>query len=241
MEQKYKSNESSSGSTTAQPRYSLRKGHGFWQLILAGQEAFFKHEQGAYYVKHLLLSPPPQPIHGLALALKINSLHKRPQAAAEVTSPLTGKTITPGDDARVDELALALEEAESARALRRTQLQLEAIVDNEDTSEPVREEALRDLTAIYDYQKRKAHRTTDAAQKAVRAVRMAITRLQRRLARATDTRGNPDTVLRAFAEHIDRYILTPSARYSRRKTTLAREGLAGSFTYEPPPGTYWSA
>src|SRR6266581_4739712 len=120
-------------SDTPTPRYILKRGHGFWHLTFAGQDAVFRHEQGAFYVAHLLLNPPEEPIHGLVLALRINSLHKRPTKVAEVVDPLTGEAIAPGADARVGELGLALEEAESAAALRRKQLELEAIIDDEET------------------------------------------------------------------------------------------------------------
>src|SRR6266851_1322948 len=63
------------------PHYALRKGFGFWELTFDGQSAVFKHEQGAFYVAYLLANPPPEPIHGLALALKIRAI--RGTAAGE--------------------------------------------------------------------------------------------------------------------------------------------------------------
>ena len=53
--------------------------------------------------------------------------------------------------------------------------------------------------------------------------------------------GQPNLVLRRFAEHIEKYILIPSARYSRHGRSQARTGLAGCFTYEPPEDVAWEA
>ena len=49
--------------------YALRRGLGFWELTFEGRQAIFKHEQGALYVACLLLDPPPEPMHAVALAL----------------------------------------------------------------------------------------------------------------------------------------------------------------------------
>ena len=54
----------------AKAQYSIRKHIAFWSLTFDGQEACFDHEQGAYYVAYLLLNPPEEPIHGMALEIK---------------------------------------------------------------------------------------------------------------------------------------------------------------------------
>jgi hypothetical protein len=58
-----------------QPRYALRKGLGCWGLTFDGKSAVLMHEQGIYYVAYLLMNPAEEPIHGLALALKIKALY----------------------------------------------------------------------------------------------------------------------------------------------------------------------
>jgi hypothetical protein len=55
-------------------QYALRRGLGFWELTFEGKQAIFKHEQGALYVACLLLDPPSEPIHALALALKAKEM-----------------------------------------------------------------------------------------------------------------------------------------------------------------------
>jgi hypothetical protein len=140
-----------------------------------------------------------------------------------------------------DEYNLQLDEAKAAWALRQNQLKLEAIVDDETQDEPVRAEALRELEAIYDFQKKRASATTCAAERAVRTVRMAIKRFHKRLQASTDFDGHPHPVLRPFAFHLEQYLMLPSGRYSGLHRTRARTGLAGRFTYEPPPGVVWTA
>src|ERR1017187_4970274 len=51
-------------------RYALRRGLGTGELTFEGRRDSFSDEQGAEYVVWLLLHPPPQPIHAVALALE---------------------------------------------------------------------------------------------------------------------------------------------------------------------------
>src|SRR5437773_2606819 len=91
-----KTKTSNGGSNRSRrPRYSLRKHIAFWALTFEGREAVFDHEQGAYYVAYLLLHQPPEPIHGMALALKTNAIYGvrfDPSAESLFRNPLTGKT-----------------------------------------------------------------------------------------------------------------------------------------------------
>src|SRR5207253_1689579 len=86
--------------------------------------------------------------------------------------------------AAIQQRGLGLDDAETARALLRKQRELEVILDDENELEPVKAEALRELEAIIQFQKRHGRRSEDNAQKAVRAVRKAIQRFHLRLARA---------------------------------------------------------
>ena len=122
----------------------------------------------------------------------------------------------------------------------RKQKELEAILDDDAESEPVKAEALRELEAIVDFQRRHGSRTEDNAEKTVRAVRRAITRLHERLEQAKDASGRPHPVLGPFAAHLKKHLLSPSFRYSGHGGARDRGGFAGCFTYEPPPGVTWS-
>jgi hypothetical protein len=50
-------------------QYALHQGPDGWELTFEGREVTSKHELGALYVAYLLLHPPQEPIHGVALAL----------------------------------------------------------------------------------------------------------------------------------------------------------------------------
>jgi len=142
--------------------------------------------------------------------------------------------------ARIQERSPSLDDAAAMRAVLRTQTELEALLEDEDQIEPVKGQAMRDLKALYDYEQTNCPRVTDTAQKAARTVRMAIKRLYRRLATAVDSDGHPHPVLRLFAGHLEKHLLIPSARFSCRTGGRNSTGLAGCFTYEPPPGVIWA-
>jgi hypothetical protein len=222
------------------PKYSLRKGAGFWELTFNGRRAAFKHDQGAAYVAYLLLNPPPEPIHALDLATRIAVLQGKQPVSAEVADPATGQTVLLSADARIQERSPELDNAIATRAVLRKQEELEELLQDEDQIEPIRLEAQRDLIALYDYEKSTGPKVRDSAQKAVRAVRMAINRFYARLLNSRDATGNPHPVLREFAAHLEKHLLLPSARHTLARGRLTRSELAGRFTYEPPPGVTWS-
>ena len=209
------------------PRYSLRKGLGVWQLLFDGEEALLQHEQGIHYVAWLLRHPAGMPLHGLELAAKAAPARARSnnRAAAGIA-----------EDAALLQRNLGMDDAEAARALWRKQRELEAIIESDDESEPVKSEASRELEAMAGFQAKHLRRGVDASQRAVLAVRRAIQRFHRHLEQAVDAAGKPHRVLRAFAAHLERHILAPSRRWagSRRSGSYA-----GCFTYEPPAGVEW--
>ena len=171
---------------------------------------------------------------------KIPELYRQQLGLPQLTDPATGKVASLESHARIQERSLALDDAETIRALFKKQKQLEAILDSDDQSEPVKAEALRELEAIYQFQRKHAYRSNDAAQRTAETVRKSIRRLHQHLSKALDEKGSPHATLRAFAQHIDKHILTPSARYSSPGGAPARAGLAASLTYQPPQGISWA-
>jgi len=220
--------------------YSLRRGMGVWHLRFAGSDADLKHEKAILYVSYLFTNPPIVPLHALDLCARIQSTSQRQYGLEQIADPATGKAAPLAAQARIQERSLSLDDAEVLLALRSKEKELEAILDDDDESEPVKAEAARELEALAQYQRQHSRRTEDNAQRAVRAVRRALTRFHQRLFAARDAHGNPHPVLHPFAEHIEKYLLIPSARYSG-KGGRARGGLAGCFTYEPPPGVKWTS
>jgi hypothetical protein len=157
-------------------------------------------------------------MHAVLLALKARKMFGEPVDESDL----------------IQQRSMGLDDAETMRALRARERELENLLRDEDQTDPVREEALRELKEIADFQRKSPWRTRDNAQKCVRAVSMAITRLHKHLAEARDIHGRPDLVSRAFANHINRRILIPSGRGGNHGGARFITSDAGCFTYKPP-------
>src|ERR1035437_3688802 len=213
-----------SGSNSRDSRqYALQRGLGFWELTFEGRQAIFKHELGALYVGCLLLDPPSEPVHAVALALKSRELGGQTPGPAEVTQ----------------QRSMGLDDAAAVRALWHRQRALERVLEDDQESEPVKTEALRELEEITEFLRKSPWRSRGGAERCVRAVTRAVKRLHARLARAVDSKGQPHPVLRGFALHLHEYLLVPSGRGGGYARAQAGSGSAGCFAYEPPPGVIW--
>jgi hypothetical protein len=206
------------------PQYVLRRGLGTWEVTFAGGRDSFVEQRGAEYVVWLLLHPPPQPIHAVAMALEARH---RPGC-------------TPGAEDVIEQRNLGLDDAEAVRNLRRKVRQLEEVLKDERRKEPAKAEARRQREEIVEWLRKNAWRTQDSTQKAVRAVGRAIKRLHRHLAGAVDAEGSSHPVLRAFADHLWEHLLVPSGLGGGPGAWRAAATSGGCFTYEPPPGVVWS-
>jgi hypothetical protein len=224
----------------ASPRYALRKGLGAWELTFNGRRAVLKHEQGIHYVTYLLTHSPAEPIHALDLATRLAGADSKASGITEIADPATGCPLPLDRHSRLQERGLGLDAAETMRRVLRTQNELEAILEDPDTIQPVKEEVQRELIDLYRYEEANTARTRDSAQRCVRAVRMAIRRFHGHLAAAVNAQGRPNPVLRAFGDHLELFLLIPSARYSGQSRLHAKAGGTGCFTYEPPPGITWA-
>src|ERR1035437_4667514 len=186
-----------SGSNSRDSRqYALQRGLGFWELTFEGRQAIFKHELGALYVGCLLLDPPSEPVHAVALALKAKEMGGQAPGPAEV----------------IQQRSMGLDDAAAVRALWRRQRALEAVLEDDQESEPVKAEALRELEEITEFLRKSPWRSRGGAERCVRAVAMAIRRFYSHLAGAVDAQGEPHPVLRGFAGHLREHLLTPSGR-----------------------------
>jgi len=215
---------STSRSHPERDQYALHRGPDGWDLTFEGREATFKHELGANYVAYLLLHPPQEPIHGVALAL-----HAREKL---------GQPVNP--DEALHERVMGLEDAASVRTLWRRQRELERVLEDRHEIEPAKAAALRELEEITEHLRQSPWLSRHGAERCALAVNLAIKRLHARLAAAVDAAGKPDAVLRAFALHLHEYLLVPSGRggaYARRRSVPK---LPGCFTYEPPTGVVWN-
>ncbi|MCX6929479.1 MAG: hypothetical protein NT154_40630 [Verrucomicrobia bacterium] len=211
------------GHDSAGCQYALRRGKQYWALVFEGREAIFKHELGALYVSYLLGERPPEPIHGVVLALKAR------EKMGQVGS-LAGEG---------EQQEMGLEAAAAVRALWRRQRELERVLADRLEIEPVKAEALRELEEVTEFLRKSPWLSRHGAERCARAVGEAIRRFHARLAGALDAEGKPDEVLQAFARHLHEYLLVPSGRGCGRAGCWVAAVPAGCFTYEPPTGVVW--
>jgi hypothetical protein len=129
---------------------------------------------------------------------------------------------------------LAGDDGESMAALRKARREYQAVLDDDDAMEDEKEEAQQKLEEINAWARKHVRGTVGGDQKQARAIRQAIRRLLLYLAKADDV------TLRAFGEHVDRYLWQPSSRSVGRRSARVKAGLAARFTYEPPAGVRWS-
>jgi hypothetical protein len=145
--------------------YALRRESGLWHLTFEGRQATFKHELGALYVAYLLLNPPKEPLHAVALALKAREMAEKPAGPDEVLA----------------EQSMGLEDAAAVRALWRRQRELERVLADRLEIEPTKAEALRELEEITEHLRKSPWLSRHGAERCVRAVAVAIKRLHARL------------------------------------------------------------
>jgi hypothetical protein len=217
--------------------YRLSRLRGLWELVFDGKVAQFKHEKGAGYVARLLNEPLP--IHALDLTGKsrgwtsdarVSAQKRRSEASLREVIEIGGI---------VQERCASLDDTEARQALIERRRQLEAVVTDPKAPFLKREQARLDIQAIAKFLRASPRRPPNNAQRAARAVRMAIKRFHHNLGTAVDERGKRDRVLTAFAEHLKHHLLTPSARFSSPKARQARGELTGSFVYERPATVVW--
>jgi hypothetical protein len=214
----------------ANPLYALRKGLGVWELYFDGQRVLLKHERGLFYVYWLLYHPDETPIHAIDLMAKVPEIYRQQLGLAPLVDPVTGKVAPLLSGARLQERSLALDDRQAMRAIFKKEKELEAILDSEDESEPVKAEALREFEEIVEFQKHHARRSKDSARMAAHSVRQALNRFVSSLLGATGTDGTPDKTLGALATHIKNHILLPSATARTHP---------GCFAYDSPQGLTW--
>ncbi len=196
--------------------YVIRQGLRVWKVVFDGKEAELKDEKGLHYVAYLLKNPPMSPIHGVELAALL------------------------GSRAAIQELSLRREDATALLEIQREAKELAAVREDPEASDMEKDEARQRLQELAELRAQGAKHPESNAERTVRAVRKAIQRLHRRLATAKDRHGKPHPVLRPFALHLEKHLLNPSARFAGHGSARVKAGVAGCFTYEPPPGVSWS-
>jgi hypothetical protein len=214
----YKKRSSQGGAAVAEKgRYVLRRGLGGWWLVFGGQASVLWDDKAVSCVAVLLLDPPVEPIHGTELA-----------------------HLAFGDAVVEDQRNLGLDDADTAREMAASRAECQGVIEDEGASEVEREEARAELERIEEWARKHLRGTESNEQRQVRALRQNIRRLLEKLRAARERDGRPNEVLRAFGEHLERYLWEPSGRAGYCRNSRLRAGLAGRFTYEPPEGVRWS-
>lgn len=198
------------------PAFVLRRESGAWSVIFEGKPAAFRHEKGVLYVNHLLKNPTVCPIHGV-----------------ELYGLATGQGI-------IQEANLSGDATGTMAKAKQRALELLAVLQDPNESDRKKADAREELEALAEAKKVVAKGPASNAEKVVRAVRKAISRLHETLADARHSDGKPHMVLNGFAEHLLKHLITPSARFGGSRQARVRAGTAGKFTYEPPTGVTWA-
>jgi len=222
------------------PRYRLRQFRGNWEIVFDGERASIGHEKGLSLVEYLLKNPPKEPVHVCDIEAEVSDVKTNKNGMAEIVDPETGEKITLGRNARLQERNLSMDESDGVRRLWQIRRKYAAVEDDPDASEIERREASRIVEQIDEHLSKAVVAQTSNAAKAYDRVRQAITRLVKNLTAFQDNQGNGNGVYHAFAEHLQKYLIEPSSRYSGSRSSRTRAQVAQTFTYEPPDGVTWS-
>ena len=174
------------------------------------------------------------------LVAKVPAIYRRQLGLTSAVDEATGKAVAFDATAMPQERSHAADDLEVARRIQAQEKEWEAVLDDDDATEPEKAEALGNWRNSPSSSGTHAMRSKGNAEKLVRAVRLAITRFHANWPRPPTRKGQPHPVLRPFADHLAKHLITPSARFNGRMGARTRAGVAGRFTYEPPPGVAWS-
>jgi hypothetical protein len=194
------------------PRFLLRKGRASWKLVFDGIHGELKEEKGMDYIAYLLIKTPGEAIHGSKLAARVFGY------------------------AEIAEESLGIDDAVTQRAIEKEATRLAAIMRNPTATESQKEKARQELEEMADARDVVTKRPETNAEKTVRAVRKSFQRAHANLV----AQGKTDPAAKLFAEHIEKQLLVPSARFTRRRGSRTKAGVAGAFVYEPPDGVVWA-
>jgi hypothetical protein len=220
-----------------QPRYALRREGGIWHLTFDGQQTAFTQGLAVLYVTHLFRRPGI-PISAARLVGVIQGRRGSERGLTGIPAP-EGGSVLPEAGGIVEEPADRIGDSRALRELRRQHAELEALLDDEQASEPEKAEAERELEQNEKLQHQYLGRFQDTAEKAARAVRKSIYRFRDTLRAPPRGQSVAHPLLVRFADHLEKHLIIPSQRYSGRRARIARADLAGCLTYEPPHGVVW--
>ncbi len=194
----------------------LRNVAGFWELNFCGEPAVLKQDQGLFYISWLLAVARTKPITALDFAGRVYDFCGEHPDFRQV----------------MPWICQLRDERQNATMLVSKIKALEAILDSEDELDPVKEEALREVSVLYNLQTTCQAEVADAAERTAAILWKGLRYLHASLATAFDGQGQPHPVLRPFARHLLLYLLIPSLRAS------CVDGVA-RFVYRRPADVTW--
>jgi hypothetical protein len=183
---------------------------------------------------------PGERLKKLDLAAKYSSPKSKGSSSIEVYDPATGTYATPASTEAVHEAALATDDNDARKSYKERARELKATIDDPTETERAKAEAREELEQIIAHLRRDSRQLRDATKAAADAIRSAIKKLLHNLLEPGGSSASPHSVRREFAEHIQRYLVTPSRRYAAPRAHKARGDLTGCLLYESPPGILWA-
>jgi hypothetical protein len=220
------------------PRYALIQEPGCWRLTFDGSQTTLELRVAVGCVAYLLQHPGVT-VPAARLAARLQS-QRRPKTGLTGIPEPDGGSMLPDADTVVEEAPVKLGDAKMLGELRRKHAELEAILDDDQASEPEKAEAQRDLEENEKLQHQYLGRFQDTARKAAETVRRSLHRFLATLRAPPRGRTVPDPLLVRFADHLENFLLIPSGRYSGHRARFARAERAGGLIYEPPAGVIWA-
>ena len=197
-------------------RYALWRDEGLWELWFDGRQATLKHERGLLYVTHAL-GHPGVLVKKLELATLYASFARRKAGITEAWDQRQGVLVPLGKEPLAQRPVEREDDQEARERLEKLARELWATVADPKTLESERAEARRQLREIADFLRRDSRQLHDEYRKAGDSVRFALKHLFRTLLKPGGAAMSPPEVRRAFAEHLERYLVIPSSRYSAPK------------------------
>ena len=140
----------------------------------------------------------------------------------------------------VHEASLAADDDEARKAYHARARELKETLDDPTETEAAKAEAQEELEQITAHLGKDNRQVRDPTKAAADAIRIAIKKLLHNLLEPGGSSASPHSVGCEFAEHIQRYLVTPSHRYAAPEARKARGEFTGCLLYEPPPGILWA-
>ena len=156
-----------------EPRYCIRKGLGGWILIYDWEVTTLPDDKAVYYAAHLLLEPPPAPIHATVL-----------------------DNLVFGNALVENQRNLGRDDQETLVRQGLARRKCQAMLEDDSATALERAEAQRDLDEINAWARKYQRGTEAGEQKQARAISVGLHRLIKELEWATGRKREPVPVLR---------------------------------------------